>query len=85
MNIKGSKCAWPVVATTAVYLALTLSLSAQVQTTTSTAVGKDTVVTKVEHGEVVTVSGNDLVVKMADGSMRHFANVPDSVKSDGGW
>ena len=66
-------------------LALTLSLSAQVETTTTTAAGKDTVVTKVERGEVVTVSGNDLVVKMADGTLRNFENVPDSVKSDGGW
>jgi hypothetical protein len=78
MNIKGWKCAWPVVAMTAACLAFTLSLSAQVQTTTTTAMGKDTVVTKVEHGEVVTVSGNDLVVKMADGTLRNFESVPDS-------
>jgi len=59
-------------------LALTLSLSAQVQTQTTTAAGKPTVVTKVERGEVVTVSGNDLVVKMADGTIRHFPSVPES-------
>jgi len=61
-------------------LALTLSLSAQVQTQTTTAAGKPTVVTKVERGEVVTVSGNDLVVKMADGTIRHFPNVPESAR-----
>ena len=58
-------------------LAFTLSLSAQVETKTTTAAGKDTVVTKVERGEVVTVSGNDLVVKMADGTLRNFENVPE--------
>jgi len=62
-------------------LALTLSLSAQVQTQTTTAAGKPTVVTKVERGEVVTVSGNDLVVKMADGTIRHFPSVPENARA----
>jgi LPXTG-motif cell wall-anchored protein len=61
-------------------MAVTLSMSAQVQTDTTTAMSKASVQTKVESGEVVTVSGNDLVVKMADGSLRHFANVPDSAR-----
>jgi len=61
-------------------LALTLSLTAQVETTTTTTAGKANVVTKVERGEVVTVSGNDLVVKMADGTLRNFENVPASAK-----
>ncbi len=80
MNIAGWKFAWPVVATTTACLAFTLSLSAQVETKTTTATGQPNVVTKVERGEVVTVSGNDLVVKMADGTMRHFANVPESAR-----
>jgi hypothetical protein len=80
MNIAGWKFAWPVVATTTACLAFTLSLTAQVQTTTTTATGQPNVVTKVERGEVVTVSGNDLVVKMADGSIRNFENVPDSAR-----
>jgi LPXTG-motif cell wall-anchored protein len=58
----------------------TLSMSAQVQTTTTTTSHKAQVQTKVESGEVVTVSGNDLVVKMADGSFRHFANVSESAR-----
>lgn len=58
----------------------TLTMSAQVQTTTTTTSHKAQVQTQVQSGEVVTVSGNDLVVKMADGTIRHFANVPDSVK-----
>ena len=80
MNIIGWKCAWPVVATTTACLAFTLSLSAQVETKTTTATGQATVVTKVERGEVVTVSGNDLVVKMADGTIRNFENVPASAR-----
>ncbi len=80
MNIAGWKCAWPAVATTTACLAFTLSLSAQVETKTSTEVGKANVVTKVERGEVLTVSGNDLVVKMADGTLRNFENVPESAR-----
>jgi hypothetical protein len=62
----------------AVCAAFTLGMSAQVQTKTSTTTEDATVKTQVESGEVVTVSGNDLVVKMGDGSLRHFANVPES-------
>jgi len=80
MNVVGRKCVWSVVATTTVCLALTLSLSAQVETTTTTTAGNANVVTKVERGEVVNVSGNDLVVKMADGTIRHFPNLPASAK-----
>ncbi len=80
MNRVGWKCAWSVVATATACLAFALNLSAQVQTQTTTATGRATVVTKVERGEVVTVSGNDLVVKMADGTLRNFENVPESAK-----
>ena len=80
MNIVDWKCRWSVAATITACLSFTLSLSAQVDTTTTTATGKAAVVTKVERGEVVTVSGNDLVVKMADGTIRHFENVPESAR-----
>ena len=80
MNMAGWKFAWPVVPTTTACLAFTLSLSAQVETKTTTATGQPNVVTKVERGEVVTVSGNDLVVKMADGTLRNFENVPASAR-----
>jgi hypothetical protein len=62
-------------------LAFALNMNAQVQTETSTTAEKGTVATQVESGEVVTVSGNDLVVKMADGTIRHFANVPESARA----
>jgi len=64
----------------ALCLAFTLSMSAQVQTSTSTQTGNGAATTTVERGEVVYVSGNDLVVKMEDGTIRHFANVPESTK-----
>jgi hypothetical protein len=53
---------------------------AQVQTTDTTSQGTPTKTTTVEKGQVVYVSGNSLVVKMADGSLRHFNNVPESTK-----
>lgn len=71
---------WLVLAVAVVCAILTVSLAAQVQTETSTTAGKSTIQTTVEKGEVVTVSGNDLVVKMEDGSIRHIANVPESAR-----
>lgn len=53
---------------------------AQVKTETSKEQGQPTVETKVERGEVVYVSGNDLVVKMEDGQIRNFPHVPDSAR-----
>jgi len=61
-------------------LLITMGLRAQVKTNTTTASGEATTQTTVERGEVVSVSGNDLVVKMEDGSLRHFANVPESAR-----
>jgi hypothetical protein len=61
-------------------LVLALNVSAQVQTETSTTSGKATKEVQVERGEVVTVAGNDLVVKMEDGTIRHFPNVPESAR-----
>ena len=64
----------------ALCLALALNMNAQVQTTTSTAADKASVVTKVEKGEIAYIDGNNVVVKMEDGSLRHFDNVPDSAR-----
>jgi len=61
-------------------LTLALTTSAQVQTNTSTATGTATKNVTVERGEVVLVDGNDLIVKMEDGSIRHFPNVPESAR-----
>jgi LPXTG-motif cell wall-anchored protein len=61
-------------------VAFTLSMNAQVQTKTTTSSGKASVTTQVERGEIVFVSGNSVVVKMADGTLRHFDNVPESAR-----
>ena len=64
----------------ALCVGFTLSLNAQVQTTTSTTTGTAVKEVQVDRGEVVTVAGNDLVVKMEDGTIRHFPNVPESAR-----
>lgn len=69
-----------VLAVGAVYLVFALSINAQVQTSTSTEHGQATKDVQVERGEVVWVSGNDLIVKRDDGQILHFPNVPDSTK-----
>jgi hypothetical protein len=55
-------------------------MSAQVKTETSTTGGQSAHEVSVERGEVVLVRGNDLVVKMQDGAIRHFPNVPESAR-----
>jgi LPXTG-motif cell wall-anchored protein len=60
--------------------ALAVSANAQVQTQKSTITGQASKEVQVERGEVVLVKGNDLVVKMEDGSIRHFPNVPESAR-----
>jgi len=64
-----------------VCIAFAVSMSAQVQTTTTTTAHPSSVTTTVERAEVVSVQGNDLVVKMEDGSLRHIANVPASARA----
>ena len=81
MNSKaGWTSTWLILGVGLVCLAFAVSTSAQVQTQTTTTTHTPTVVNQVENGEVITVSGNDLVVKMADGSIRHIANVPESAR-----
>jgi len=67
-------------ATALVMLFSSAVMVGQVKTETSTAQGQATVETKVERGEVVNVSGDDLVVKMEDGQIRNFPNVPESAR-----
>jgi hypothetical protein len=60
-------------------IAFSLPLAAQVQT--STTVTRGTPRTKsitVEHGEIVAISGNSVVIKMDDGTLKEFDNVPES-------
>jgi len=55
---------------------LALNVNAQVKTETKVEEGLASQTVKVETGEVVYVSGNDLIVKTDDGVLRHFPNVP---------
>jgi hypothetical protein len=64
-----------VLAAVIICLAFAVNATAQVTTETATApAGKATKTVQVERGEVVLVQGNDLVVKMEDGTIRHFPN-----------
>lgn len=60
-------------------IAFALPSAAQVQTSKATTHGESTQSVKVERGEVVYISGNNVVIKGEDGELRHFNNVPDSV------
>lgn len=75
---------WQVLAVGAMLAAFAWSMSAQVKTGTSASSGQSSHEVTVERGEVVLVNGNDLVVKMEDGSIRHFPNVPESARVDVG-
>src|SRR5438270_11453028 len=61
-------------------LAVSAALNAQIKSETNTSMGSSTQEVTVDRGEVVLVQGNDLIVKMADGSIRHFPNVPESAR-----
>lgn len=59
---------------------LSAMMMAQVKTETNTTQGQPTTETKVERGEVIAVSGNDLVVKMEDGRVENFPDIPESAR-----
>jgi hypothetical protein len=61
-------------------LGLAVSVHSQVKTETSSTAGTSTTQVQVERGEVVWAQGNDLLVKMDDGSLRHITNVPESTR-----
>jgi hypothetical protein len=56
------------------------TVGAQVQSSTEVQHGTPTKETQVLRGEIVYVSGNDVLVKLEDGEMRHFPNVPESAR-----
>jgi hypothetical protein len=62
----------------ALCVAFSLPAAAQVKSTETVAHGPATKQVTVERGEIVYVSGNEVVVKAEDGSLRDFSNVPDS-------
>ena len=75
-----ARAKWMILAVGAVGLAFTVNMSAQVQTTTEERAGQASHQVKVEHAEVLTVSGNDVILKMDDGTIRHIANVSESAR-----
>jgi hypothetical protein len=62
-------------------LAFAVQTGAQVQTTTTTTAGETRYNVTVNRGEVYAVDGNDLIVKLADGTFRHFPDVPESARA----
>src|SRR5262245_54296318 len=58
-----------------------LSGSAQVRTQTTTTTGKASSRVEVDRAEVILVSVNDLLLRLEDGTIRHWANVPTSFKA----
>jgi hypothetical protein len=59
-------------------LFLTLAAGAQVQTSTTVEHGAPVQTVNVERGEVVAVSGNDLIVRREDGQLLDFPSVPNN-------
>ena len=55
--------------------------SAQMRTKTTTTSGKAAQQVQVERAQVLLVAGNDLVLKLDDGTIRHIANVPESFRA----
>jgi hypothetical protein len=76
MNKKLGNPSWHVLLVLVLFLSFTTA--AQVQTETKNTQGVPTDEVTVEHGEVVYVSGNDLVLKMEDGSLRNFLDLSDT-------
>ena len=71
----------PILLAVGLFLTFTISMTAQVQSQTTTSKEPFTRIVEVEKGEVVYVSGNDLILKMEDGEIRHIANVPESARA----
>jgi len=66
----------PILLAAGLFLTFTMSMMAQVQSQTTTAKEPFTKIVQVEKGEVVYVSGHDLILKMDDGTIRHVT-VPE--------
>lgn len=82
MNLKAAlRGVSPGLAAATLCFALGTSVNAQVQTKTEQAAGQAKSQVTVERATVVSVDGNDLIVKMDDGTIRHFPNVPESARA----
>src|SRR5438034_9402229 len=65
----------------ALCIAFSLPSAAQVQTQTSEKKGETTKTVTVERGEIVHIAGNDVVLRMEEGTLRDFDNVSKTVTS----
>ena len=63
----------------AICIAFSLPSAAQVQTSKTVSHGQPTKEVTVQRGTITYISGNSVVVKMEDGTLRHFDNVPDNL------
>ena len=82
MNLKAAlRGVSPGLAAATLCLGVGMSVNAQVQTKTEQAAGQAKSQVTVEKATVVSVDGNDLIVKMDDGTIRHFPNVPESARA----
>jgi hypothetical protein len=63
----------------ALCVAFSLPAAAQVKSTETVEHGTPAKEVTIQRGEIVYVSGNDVVIKMEDGSLRDFFDVPDNV------
>jgi hypothetical protein len=61
------------------FFALSLPVTGQVNTEKTTRTGEPIEQVTVERGTIVAIQGNNVVVKMDDGTLRDFHNVPDSL------
>jgi hypothetical protein len=71
---------WIALAAGAFSLAIADSASAQVNTETTANAGQASKQVTVDRATVIEVDGNDLFIKMENGEVRHFPNVPESAK-----
>jgi len=62
----------------ALCVAFSLPAAAQVKSSETVEHGTSIKQVNIERGEIMYVSGNDLVIRMEDGSLRDFFDVPDS-------
>jgi hypothetical protein len=63
----------------AFFMAFLISAAPQVKTKTSVTEDEPTKEVTVERGEIVRIQGNNVVVRMQDGTLKDFHNVPESV------
>jgi hypothetical protein len=59
-------------------IAFSIPAAAQVQTQTSEIKGTTTKTVTVERGEIVHITGNDVVIRMEDGTLKDFDNISEN-------